>query len=57
MNALFKQKRAMRCGTRKPRKLKLRCYAACLIYLNGYLFALPEAKASYMHTYPYECAV
>ena len=31
---------------RNLRELKVRRYAACIIYLNEYLDALPEAKAS-----------
>ena len=37
VNSLSKQKRVMRRGVRKPRVLKLRCYAARLIYLDDYL--------------------
>ena len=33
-------------GTRKPRGLKIRRYAACLVDLNEYLAVLPEAKIS-----------
>ena len=33
-------------GTRKPRGLKVRLYAARLIEINEYLDALPGAKAS-----------
>ena len=37
VNYLSKKKRAMRCGMRKPRGLKVRLYAARLIDLNEYL--------------------
>ena len=35
----------MPCGMRNLRELKVRRYAACIIYLNEYLDALPGAKA------------
>ena len=37
VNSLSKQKRAMRRCMKKPRGLKVRRYAACLIGLNEYL--------------------
>ena len=46
VNALSKQKRAMRRGIRKSRELKVRLYAGHLIDLNDYLDAFPVAKAS-----------
>ena len=41
VNALSKQKRTMRRGTKKPRGLKVRFYAAHLIDLNDYLTVFP----------------
>ena len=46
VNALPKQKCAMRRGIRNPIKLKVRRYAARLIYINDYLAAFPGAKES-----------
>ena len=34
---MLKKNRVMICGMRKPRGLKVRFYAACLIDLNDYL--------------------
>ena len=36
----------MRRGTRNPRKLKVRCYAACLIGLNEYFYVVTGSKGS-----------
>ena len=36
----------MHCGMRKPRKLKVRCYAAHLIDLNYYFDSFPGSKSS-----------
>ena len=36
----------MHRGTRNPRKLKERYYAACMVEINEYLAALPGEKAS-----------
>ena len=44
VNALSRQKRAMRRGTRKPYELKVRCYAALMIDINEYLDALTVSK-------------
>ena len=44
VNLLSKQKRAMRCGMRKPHVIKVRRYAARLIDLNEYLDLLPRAN-------------
>ena len=41
VNALSKQKRAMRSGMRKPQGLKVRCCMARLIGYNKYLPLLP----------------
>ena len=46
MNVLSKQKRKIYRGMRKPRKLKVRRYAACLIYINDYLDAFPGSNTS-----------
>ena len=34
----------MCCVMRKPCELKVICYAACLVDLNDYFYALPVAK-------------
>ena len=34
----------MRCGMRKPRSLKVKCYATSFIDLNEYLAVLPGEK-------------
>ena len=44
IRAMSKQKRAIRHGIRKPRSLKVRCYAARLIGLEEYLTMLPGAN-------------
>ena len=44
IDTLSKQKRAMRCVMRKPRRSKVRCYAARMICLNEYLTDLKGAK-------------
>ena len=41
VNSLSKKKSVMRRGTNKPRGLKVRCYANCLIYINEYLASFP----------------
>ena len=41
---LSKQKRAMCRRARKPRELKVRHYAACMIFINEYFSDLPGAK-------------
>ena len=46
VNDLSKQRHAMRRGIRKPRGLKVRRSAACLIELNDYLNLFPVAKKS-----------
>ena len=46
MNALSKQKRAIRRMMRKPRSLKLRGYAARLIELNEYFTVFPGENIS-----------
>ena len=46
MNALSKQKRAIRRMMRKPRSLKLRGYAAQLIELNEYFTVFPGENIS-----------
>ena len=46
MNSLSKKKHAICSGMGKPRRLKVRCYVACLIDLNEYLALFPEAKIS-----------
>ena len=46
VNTLYKQKRGMCNGVSKPRELKVKCYDACLIYINDYLDDLPGSKAS-----------
>ena len=43
VNLLSKQKRAMRRCMKKPRRLKVRHYAARLIDLNEYLDSFPGA--------------
>ena len=45
-NELSKQKCAMCHGMRKPRELKVRCYAACMINLNEYFSVFLGAKAN-----------
>ena len=45
VNALSKQKRAMRHGMSRPRELKVRRYTDRLIYINDYLYAYPGEKA------------
>ena len=46
VHAFPKQKCAMSRIMRNPRKLKVRCYAARMIYLEEYLAVLPGAKSS-----------
>ena len=46
INDFSRKKFAMCCGMRKPRELKVRHCAACLIDINDYLNALPGAKSS-----------
>ena len=46
VNFLSKQKCAMCRGMRKPCKLKVKCYAARLIYINEYLETFSGEKAS-----------
>ena len=46
VNALSKQKRAMRRGMSKSCILNVRCYTACMIDINEYLAVFPGAKAS-----------
>ena len=46
MDALSQQKLLMRRGMRKTHNLKLRCYAACMIDIDEYLYAFQGAKAS-----------
>ena len=43
VNSLSKQRRAMSCCTKNPRRLKLRRYAARLIDLNKYLASFTGA--------------
>ena len=38
--------RAMVHGMKKPRGLKVRCYAACNIDINKYLYSFPGSKSS-----------
>ena len=46
VNMLSKQKYAMRCGLKKPQKVKEKRYYDSMIYLNDYLSAFPGANAS-----------
>ena len=48
VNALSKQKCAMRRGMRNPHGLKVRRYSACLVDLNEYLAVLPVDNISEM---------
>ena len=45
-NTLPKQKRVIRCRTRKLRKLKLRRYTSFFIDINDYLSDFPGEKSS-----------
>ena len=45
VHALSNQNRAVRCRMRKPRKLKVIFYYACMIGLNENLAYFPEGKA------------
>ena len=46
VNVMSKQKCTMFRVMRKPCKLKVKCYAARLIYINDYLDTFPGEKAS-----------
>ena len=45
INYFSKQKWVMRCGTRKPRELKVRRYLAHMVKLNEYLDIFTSSKA------------